>query len=74
MNEYIYRVYGAKKRKGYELLKITTEEAKALFYINDIKYEKILIIRHNKTRNMDEPYILSFPNVNNEMVLKRIIN
>ena len=57
---YIYRIYGATSR-GYKLIVATKDEEEAFSYTNDSNYQKVLIIRHNIEKDMDEPISLTFP-------------
>lgn len=54
---YNYRVYGYINGEGYMLIERTKSFKKARSHTNDMRFDKILIIRHNIELNMDEPII-----------------
>ena len=54
MNKYIYKVYGAYFNTGYELITKTSNEQKARSILQNKTYQKIMVIRYDVLKNMDE--------------------
>lgn len=54
MNSYIYKVYGAYFNTGYELITKTADLQKAQTILKDKSYYKIMMIRYDVLKNMDE--------------------
>ena len=66
-----YRVYGT-IAKGYELIKTTPKEAKAMSYLENKNYTKVLIIRHDFEHDCDEPIALAYPRQEKVLEKKKI--